>query len=516
MHVALVKIRAPQVIDDATLLGVLHTLEQLSRLGMQIVVIVDCNDETVRKDKIDIKKLVAEQADRIVETIDGLKGKGARRLDSVITFSPDNQVQLESRLRVSHRHLLLSPLRKGMIPVIAPIAFNSGSATNELVAGDQVVLALTGEFAGISIAQQWEEDDGELARKVRMLQSEVSLDRIIVLDPLGGTPYRHHCRAHRFINLEQEYNGLTESFFENPNPETLCHTHNLSLMKLALAILPPSSSGFITTPSAVARSDTISQSPSSGPAVGTRKQRNPLIHNLLTDKPAVSFSLPQHRLETTSTAAMGNTSTLLKRGMSLTIVPELPPGGWMCPAQQHQTSTGITKLGLRNPKVDYQRLTYLINDSFGRTLDVKAYDERTRDTLAGVIIAGDYQGAAIFTWELPPPEYNIGAPTHPWVPYLDKFAVLRSAQGSATADVLWNAKTEAFPQGFCWRSRKVNPVNKWYFERSKGSWELPGTQWTMFWSHKGVFAEADRKHWKAVLGVGQSVLPSGRDSQAID
>lgn len=29
-----------------------------------------------------------------------------------------------------------------------------------------------------------------------------------------------------------------------------------------------------------------------------------------------------------------------------------------------------------------------------------------------------------------------------------------------------------------------NPVNKWYFERSRGTWKLPDTNWTMFWYAK--------------------------------
>ena len=517
LHVALVKIRAPQNIEDITLRGVLHTLEQLSCLGLQSVVVIDCDDEKSKIYTLSARELAVKQADRVVETIDGLRGKGARRLDSVISLLSNYKEDLGGNVRISHRHLVLSPLRKGMIPVIAPIGFNPLTAKYETIGGNEVVLALTREFAGISMIPQWEEDHNELARKIKLLQSEISLDRIIVLDPLGGTPHYHHRhRAHRYINLEQEYDGLTTAFAKNPNPTALNHAKNLSLMKSALDMLPPSSSGFITTPSAVAQSDTLPSAPSLGPTVGTRKQRNPLIHNLLTDKPAVSFSLPQHRLETVATAATGSFSTLLKRGMSLTIVPELPVGGWTNPMLQDRRQPGAVDLGLRDPKIDYQRLSHLINDSFGRALDVRAYDVRTRNTLAGVIIAGGYQGAAIFTWEQPPPQYNIQGPDYPWVPYLDKFAVLRSAQGTATADVLWNAMTKAFPQGFCWRSRTVNPVNKWYFERSKGSWELPGTQWTMFWSKKGVFDEPDRRHWKGFLGVCLSVKPSWMDAQAVD
>jgi len=43
-----------------------------------------------------------------------------------------------------------------------------------------------------------------------------------------------------------------------------------------------------------------------------------------------------------------------------------------------------------------------------------------------------------------------------------------------------------FPGGVCWRSRKDNPVNKWYFERSRGTWKIPDTTWTMFWTTPGI------------------------------
>lgn len=516
LHVAIVKIRAPQNVEDSTLRGVLQTVEQLSSLGLQSILVIDCECERDQEHDFEGNRLAVTQANRLVQAIDGLKGKGARRLDSVITLSSSKLKNMDYEIKISHRNVLLSPLRKGMIPVIAPVGFNPRTARLETIGSDEVVLALTRELAGISITAQ-REDDHDLGYNINLLQNEISLDRIIILDPLGGTPYhRHPNRVHRYINLEQEYDDRMTVFAQETDLAAPYHAKNLTLTKSALDLLPPSSSGFITTPAAVAQSDATPAVPSSGPTVGTRKQRNPLIHNLLTDKPAVSFSLPQHRLETVSSTAIGNSSTLLKRGMSLTIVPELLPGGWTNPMPRDQNARGAAIHGLRDPKIDYQRLSHLINDSFGRTLDVKAYDERTRNSLAGVIIAGDYQGAAIFTWEQAPSRYNVPGPDHPWVPYLDKFAVLRSAQGTATADVLWNAMTKAFPQGFCWRSRTVNPVNKWYFERSKGSWELPGTQWTMFWSKKGVFDEPDRKHWKGFLGVCMSVKPSWMDGQAVD
>lgn len=68
--------------------------------------------------------------------------------------------------------------------------------------------------------------------------------------------------------------------------------------------------------------------------VTTRKKHNPILHNLLTDKPMYSSSLPLQRIQdggyridpSDSTAA-----TLVKRGMPLTIYPDPRENPWRPP-----------------------------------------------------------------------------------------------------------------------------------------------------------------------------------------
>lgn len=159
-----------------------------------------------------------------------------------------------------------------------------------------------------------------------------------------------------------------------------------------------------------------------------------------------------------------------------------------------------------NPGINLPKLVDLINDSFRRTLDPKDYLKRIRGRIAGIIIAGDYEGGAICTWETPSTLLGLPPPCHAtpdspyWIPYLDKFAVLTSSQGSGgVSDIVWAALTRScFPNGVVWRSRTSNPVNKWYQERSKGMWNLPGGQWTMFWTTDGVEGKWDDSKW----GVG--------------
>ena len=66
-------------------------------------------------------------------------------------------------------------------------------------------------------------------------------------------------------------------------------------------------------------------------------------------------------------------------------------------------------------------------------------------------------------------------------------------------------------------------MNKWYQERSKGMWNLPGDQWTMFWTTQGVengwnaeeWGEMDRqkelRRWDAYVDVCSGIEPSWAD-----
>ncbi|KAJ2742161.1 Amino-acid acetyltransferase, mitochondrial [Coemansia sp. BCRC 34301] len=118
---------------------------------------------------------------------------------------------------------------------------------------------------------------------------------------------------------------------------------------------------------------------------------------------------------------------------------------------------------------DESRLRFLLETSFGRPLDATRYFERLRETPVHIIVAGDYQGAVIVTYE----------PTHKGsLAYLDKFAVLPGVQGTGMADILWDELRLACPDCL-WRSRADNGVNPWYFDRSSG--HARGGKWVFFW-----------------------------------
>lgn len=597
------KIRDPQSIDESTLQQVALTLVQLSRLGMSSVVVVDCGSDD-NKSKSDYRRLATEQADRVAAAVEHHDVQGARRLDSIFETSAIaggllSTVKVRSGIRVSNRNLLRTPLRKGKIPVVAPVAFTSSTQSLVLIPADEAILALTRDFAGLRPQLVPDADPRAVANYFDMTQNEVSLDRVILLDPLGGipAPSKIH-QSHVFVNLEQEYESITSelsrpladeaeahspprdgavrSFTYSPpssklwdasldfgngnqhhagsitqrtehqiSAENRTHMKNLRLLHDTLAILPPSSSGLLTTPDTAANLErsqrplrqpyaTASWDQHNGqshgnrhhdlpaplvapPGVGTRRQRNPLIHNLLTNKPVFSSSLPSERTQKTIGAAGQShaivPATFIKRGMPVTMIPDPRIQPWRPPTAANPA------IQLSDPRIDLSRLILLIEDSFGRKLDVQHYLSRISNRIAGIIIAGEYEGGALLTWETPTPKV-----THPqvemtasMVPYLDKFAVLKRSQGAGgVADIVFTAMVRTcFPEGVCWRSRRDNPVNKWYFERARGTWKIPESNWTMFWTTEGVQGGKATGVFGDYEAVCRGVEPSWADKKGV-
>ena len=552
------KIRGLQLVDDKTLEGIAHTLSQLSKLGLSPLVVIDDEVEgqaaEARKPSGWREELV-RQADRMVSALQRETPSRTSRLDYVLGTSNDGSggnatTAVSGDVRVQHPGALLGLLKRGSIPVIPPLAYTSTTQRVQKVQADEVVLALTRNFTGldqlsdpgVSVTEQGDPT----------ARSTATLDRIILLDPLGGLPSaQRRDSAHVFINMEQEYTevreellgthipaapqagprgqtvvdaeaaSLPESLPSPPMPKIVTNQNvkNLDLLQKALAILPPSASAILTTPNEAATFTNTDQLTAAELGVITRRPRNPLIHNLLTDKSLVSSSLPVARLDTGAFAGsrlspQPNRATFVQRGMPLSIIPDPRVQAWTAP-RSHRSP-----LRLDDPTIDLSRLTTLIEDSFGRPLDIEHYMNRIRNNLAGIIVAGEYEGGAILTWELPPgvPDDGSEASRARMVPYLDKFAVLKRSQGAGgVADIVFSAMVRTcFPQGVCWRSRKDNPVNKWYFERSVGTYKIPGTNWTTFWTAEDLYQ--DRQKFHDYVNVCRDVQPSWADlhKQAAD
>ncbi|CAK1363704.1 unnamed protein product [Cercospora beticola] len=518
LHVALACLKAPEAIDDFTLDGLARTISQLVKLDMAMILVLDINPSNVQAedhaeqlaDTKTMRRVLAQQADRLCDAIDRHNPEGARSVPNALETYEDHWEQgIDTmELQVAMPNLIMDPLSRGMVPIVSPLAYNTSGQLVEVAAAD-IMAALTKYLTG---------KDKPVDDDAAHNYGEVSLDRIVVLDAVGGIPSKHRGHgAHVFINLDQEYDlvesELAEYAEEARQDETNSrgpafydqHRDNLELVRRCLHILPSSSSGLIVSPHEAASSSAATDAaPSPLGAAGTRRQKNPLIHNLLTNKPVISSSLPAARLAPKEhdgdEGPLTEASTVLRKGMPLSVIPSVGrTRGWQKP------SVGRTPLQLeKDPRVDLPRLVHLIENSFRRKLNVKHYLQRVNSHVAGIIVAGQYEGGAILTWEMPP---GVNDPQR-LVPYLDKFAVLQSSQGSSgVADIVFQAMVRScFPNGVCWRSRTDNPVNKWYFERAAGSWQIPDSNWTMFWTGEGVI-ENEQK-WNDYVAVCSSIQAS--------
>ncbi|ROW13185.1 hypothetical protein VPNG_04837 [Cytospora leucostoma] len=539
-HVAVIKFRLPQDVDDATITAVAKTLAQLRILGMISMVVLDCEQSPVDNRGLRVLK---QQIYRLASAIDEYGEPWTTVIDTALSTRPSpyishSSIYTSKNIIVEEGNSLLAPLLKGSVVIVSPVV-QQDDGILRLVDPNDTVISITRYLSGMQFfknARAGEEQDEHVTSPTR----KAFVDRLIILDPLGGIPAKNRWNnAHLFLNLEDELEAAKahlvsmgaggssskpsrEAEHAGGSSPVQAHLRNLDLARDTLAILPSTSSALITTPREAGnlqpRLEDVYGECTTGfvGSVGTRRSHNPLIHNLLTDRPSQSSSLPLGRIRPifrTTDPALNpilSPTTLAKRGMPVTAYPDPGATGWTPP------QPGTPRLKLTDTCVNLPRLVHLIEDSFNRKLDVHHYLSRVEQSLAGIIIAGEYEGGAILTWERPfgldeETAYASGR----LVPYLDKFAVLKKSQGAGgVADIVFNAMVrDCFPDGVCWRSRKNNPVNKWYFERSRGTMKLPASDWSMFWTTPGVTLKGEKI--RDYEDVCRSIQPSWADKKHI-
>ena len=323
------------------------------------------------------------------------------------------------------------PIFSGIIPIVSPFAVKDGVL--------QVVKGFQPTRATVTCLESSE------------MKEILSVEKVIFVDEVGGFPSVERSEgSHVLINLLQEYDNIKNELqneLELSQGERQTHLSNLNEMRQLLN-LSPDITGILTTPEMAAREEEKQ--------VG--KETNPIIYNILTDRPTISSSLPVSLRRTPQL-----NTTVVKKGISISVYQSSDP------------SKGLDLRAMeKEGKVNLAKLKYLIDNSFGRDLNMDHYLNRINGKIAGLIIAGDYEGGAIITWE------DLGERS---VAYLDKFAVIKKLQGiPGIADVVFKAMLKSFENELLWRSRKNNPVNKWYFERSKANYSIDGTQWRLFFT----------------------------------
>ncbi|KAK7694780.1 Amino-acid acetyltransferase, mitochondrial [Cerrena zonata] len=427
----------------------------LEKLGLLSVIVVE-NDQLTRGDEHE-RAMIVEDTMRVVSALERQGARARPVLGAVVRLGPkpgDENSTEERDYAVPEAHTfpsdlvhVRSALRAGEIPVLPPMALDSFYRSVRVDANDVIAALVRGMVEACALEEQTKRSEN-LEPEV---QDEIDLNpmRLMIINREGGVPsYARSGLPHLLVNLTSEYSYIKDTFdphWGGSHPSSLS---NLSLARTCLAYMPPTSSAVMVS----------HRSPSS------------LIANLITNKPAVSSSLP-HALLQGNRKLTPHTPTLLRRGLPIRVIRTLQ-------------------------EVDRPKMKALLEQSFQRTLDEGPFWERLDKCLDFVIVAGDYAGAAIVTREdFPLGSYSNFSP----IQYLDKFAVLPSHQGDGTVDFLWvalhdesyglglsfsanpNGGKEGVGEGrdLVWRSRANNPVNKWYFERSTGHVRMG--DWVLFW-----------------------------------
>jgi amino-acid N-acetyltransferase len=447
---ALVKLQGP--FTDVQLQSIARGLVYLEKLGLVSVIVLE-NE----RDEEDDRAEIIEQTLRFVTALEAHGAKARPILDSFVRLGPPpnepdpKEHMQQQRQDVSSIDIEIDPpeahaltsdlvpirsaLNAGEIPVVAPFALDSHYRSVRIDAND--VLGALAQSMAQAGRNQAAEGDNDI---------DLTPMRLMIINREGGVPsYARSGYPHLLVNLISEFDHIHETFHRSWTHSHPTALSNLSLARTCLSYMPPTSSAVMVS----------HRSPSS------------LIANLITNRPAVSSSLPYALLQG-NRKLTPHTPTLLRRGLPMQVLRTMD-------------------------QLDRSKMTQLLERSFGRTLRQEAFYDRLEETLDYVIVAGDYAGAAIVTREA-----SSSAPNQP-IQYLDKFAVDPSHQGDGTVDFLWVALHDesyglghpfsANPNGgrggqgeghdLVWRSRVGNPVNKWYFERSSG--HLRCGDWILFW-----------------------------------
>ena len=438
-HTALVKVQGPftQVQLDSIAKGLVY----LEKLGLVSVLVVE-NDLVGRGDEGERMAMI-EETTRVVSALEKQGVRARPFLGATVRLGPKPGEEDANTFTRPEAHTIpgdLAPiesaLRSGEIPVISPFALDSFCRSVRIDAND-VIGALA---CGMTDHAKMVANDPAGAEDV-----DLTPLRLMIINREGGVPsYARYGFPHLLINLNSEYDYIQDTFLDawrESNPTALS---NLSLARTCLSYMPPTSSAIMVS----------------------HRSQSSLIGNLITNKPAVSSSLP-HALLQGNRRLTHHTPTLLRRGLPIRVVTSLS-------------------------ELDRAKTTALLEQSFKRKLNKESFYSRLERSLDFVVVAGDYEGAAIVTNE------STSDPSST-ISYLDKFAVLPSHQGDGTVDFLWVAlHDETYglghpfsvnPNGgkqgqgegrdLVWRSRADNPVNKWYYERSSGHLRLGS--WVLFW-----------------------------------
>ncbi|KAJ2083781.1 Amino-acid acetyltransferase, mitochondrial [Coemansia sp. RSA 988] len=458
-------------------------LAQIQRIGVTPVVMLGSG---ARDGGHDGYRAIIKRVHQLSDAIEREGGK-ARPINEGLFF---NSPYMPSALSVDPE-LIGAAVAQGQTPIISPLMADS-SLRVQVLRTQAAAPALARALAQSTSPQQ--------AMAGSRGEFSLLLARLILLGNSDGLTSTDGEAFHRFINLEEDYADLAAVGCQQ--------AETLDLMRVCLGILPPTAAGIVASvnsdPSLVLKG-LISERP-----VGT--QHKSAAQRLQRDRNAALRGLDHNQSAMPSYKPLSNYPFVKigsDRDASLVSSKETQP----------PTRFTLLRHGFRIQRhksvdtCDLPRLRALLESSFKRTLDGGGYFDRLRalEKRGGIeiIIAGDYQGAVVATHEsLPTSDKPL--------PYLDKFAVLPTAQGTGMADILWAQLRRACPSCM-WRSRNDNGVNKWYFDRSNGHFrsralkaDEQGTRWVFFWYQSQATGQRtlSAEEIQAGIEISQAIPPS--------
>ncbi|GMM31646.1 acetyl-CoA:L-glutamate N-acetyltransferase [Martiniozyma asiatica (nom. inval.)] len=375
--------------------------------------------------------------------------------------------------------MIAVPVFSGVVPLIIPTVVDMSDMRTKLISGGEMTKHVVNTLCQLN-EKHGDSDD------------LITVEKIVFVDELGGVPSleRGKDSCHVLINLQQEYDSVVHELSPIMGidskgskidwiPDKLKSEKLKSFMEMKEILQKlPDATGIMTTPYNITKLSSNGR--------GSEHEPNPLIYSILTDRATQSSSLPIGFGRTRKVS-----TTIIKWGVTVNIFTAknlIEMGLESCVKPGYPLCIDIEKLHQLG-KIDLSKINALLEDSFRRKFDWGHYMNRIQDRVAGVILTGEYEAGAIVTYEPVSVSNTVKCSNEfdnrntDWIAYLDKFAVLRAQQGEpGLADVVFKAMQSQFPAELVWRSRKTNPVNKWYFERSVGTVGIENSQWRVFYT----------------------------------
>ncbi|GMG47326.1 unnamed protein product, partial [Ambrosiozyma monospora] len=336
IRMVVLKIRDLRSLTVDQVEGIGKTLNKMVKLGTSPVIVLDEDYQSGKAfyNTVIVERNIMEESNNLIRVLENanldLKLRAVRGL---------YEVEEDGNLTLTMPELITVPLFQGIIPVVFPVGTGIADSREKIIDSFNAIKTL------VTSLQQ----TNEKSKKSKKDTDILTIEKILYLDKLGGIPSLERFQSsHVFINLLQEYQDIIAELHIGHIPpfERDVHEKNLNDMSRLLELLP-NATGIITTPE-IATLQKVKQF------------ANPIIHNILTDRPSISSSLPVNLKITPQL-----NTTIVKRGLPVKLLLSDFPEQGLDLRKMHEEG-----------EIDLNKLKFLIDDSFKRNLNMDHYLDR--------------------------------------------------------------------------------------------------------------------------------------------